>query len=779
MGLSALPGGSGGNVTKSLGNLLRPIDVLDCKRYTIPVSCVVKTDEEYYPATGIYSREEEVKGWKWDRTIPQALNSINGRINYSIGEHLNAEEGLVDSDWLACTVGGLEVESIKEIQLKNKRLGWFPSINSGAYNIFGYEKRLYGDFSSCKILTEKSWVIPEYVSRGSISIAVYKRNNNFINIPFIKYEYDESLSKIYSFKIENDQVKLDQILDFKVGSLDLDKPDCHYETLGLINSDRNIAYTRFFPVKEMKLFEETSSGNFIELDQVSKFTNSPATKEYILEKETGKILFNTKATKIKKVKSVTSNIVSFYESLEDILDEGVVGTYNYIKRDNYSIYIKESVNNIVKNNDLTFEGTNEAVSSALYVAYEVAPRIEFSIAGIEEKLTSKKDIKPYSSIDGTGIISLRVNERHITSIELSCDKVEKQKYFYETLFVGNDSTNLKAIVKDSAGNLIEEAKVFFESNIGVFDSFNTSVAKQTNLSGECFVNFSIPQTTKILEELLGKVDSQGYYTLSKEIPSSVTSNDISVFQILKTDPFYGSLGVEYNVESAEATLKKISVSENIQNPEDYITYQTNLPEDEYYEDSLSCQKVYSNYSLAIVKKQIGVQVITKKYVIENIIGKDIYLSHAIDETFTKITLFKKGELQFNPNNNSWLERVVYYEDEGVYKKVRVLQRNGNRVKLNKTLPAASMTDTNNLIAGYKIHYPQYYKLQAYAIDPATGNKIYSNAINILTDFPAYLKGVSGFKFKEPNDDAESGLGGSNFITINPAEPYQLNFLIGG
>ena len=342
----------------------------------------------------------------------------------------------------------------------------------------------------------------------------------------------------------------------------------------------------------------------------------------------------------------------------------------------------------------------------------------------------------------------------------------------------NDSTNLKAIVKDSAGNLIEEAKVFFESNIGVFDSFNTSVAKQTNLSGECFVDFSIPQTTKILEELLGNVDNQDYYSLSKIVPGSVSNDDISVFQILKTDPFYGSLGVKYNIESTVPLLKKITVSENIQNPEDYITYQTNLPEDEYYEDNLSCQKVYSNYGLAIVEKQVGLRVITKKYVIENIIGKDVYLSHPIDKDFTKVTLFKKGELQFNSKNNSWLERVVYFKDGEEYKKVEATEIVGNKIKLNKMLPEASMTNSKNLIAGYKIHYPQYYSLRAYAIDPATGNKIYSNHINILTDFPTYLKGTSGFRFKDSDNDNESGLGGSNFITINPAEPYQLNFLIG-
>ena len=47
MGLSALPGANSGNVSRDLGDLLIPTDILDCKRYTIPVFCIVKTDEEY------------------------------------------------------------------------------------------------------------------------------------------------------------------------------------------------------------------------------------------------------------------------------------------------------------------------------------------------------------------------------------------------------------------------------------------------------------------------------------------------------------------------------------------------------------------------------------------------------------------------------------------------------------------------------------------------------------------------------------------------------------
>ena len=82
------------------------------------------------------------------------------------------------------------------------------------------------------------------------------------------------------------------------------------------------------------------------------------------------------------------------------------------------------------------------------------------------------------------------------------------------------------------------------------------------------------------------------------------------------------------------------------------------------------------------------------------------------------------------------------------------------------------------------------RIQCSCIDPATGNRIYSNSIDISLDLPIHLKGVNslnipyGFGIKKSEDDFDvngdnlrflgTGLGGANFLTINPNVENILN-----
>ena len=50
-------------------------------------------------------------------------------------------------------------------------------------------------------------------------------------------------------------------------------------------------------------------------------------------------------------------------------------------------------------------------------------------------------------------------------------------------------------------------------------------------------------------------------------------------------------------------------------------------------------------------------------------------------------------------------------------------------------------------------------------------------INIKVDFPEYLKSTNGFRIKDNVTEESAGLGGANFITINPNNVYQINFMV--
>jgi hypothetical protein len=77
-----------------------------------------------------------------------------------------------------------------------------------------------------------------------------------------------------------------------------------------------------------------------------------------------------------------------------------------------------------------------------------------------------------------------------------------------------------------------------------------------------------------------------------------------------------------------------------------------------------------------------------------------------------------------------------------------------------------MDDPENLVAGYKVFVNRIANLYAEVVDPATGRIVKSNTIKIVASLPEFLKGSEGFKIRTDANSNESGLGGSNFFTIN-------------
>ncbi len=87
-------------------------------------------------------------------------------------------------------------------------------------------------------------------------------------------------------------------------------------------------------------------------------------------------------------------------------------------------------------------------------------------------------------------------------------------------------------------------------------------------------------------------------------------------------------------------------------------------------------------------------------------------------------------------------------------------------------------DANELF----VFMPKIVKIRAYAIDPATSTKIYSNQIAIKLSFPYYLRGSfiddEGFRFKKmQNSDFATGIGGSNYFAINKNDSENFKTII--
>ena len=110
---------------------------------------------------------------------------------------------------------------------------------------------------------------------------------------------------------------------------------------------------------------------------------------------------------------------------------------------------------------------------------------------------------------------------------------------------------------------------------------------------------------------------------------------------------------------------------------------------------------------------------------------------------------------------------------------------------NKQLALPEPFNIENNLGGYLVVSPDVVSLYAHCKDPVSGKVILSNRIKLRLDLPPYLHGVDstgilpipyGFGFITEEFNVGTGIGGGNFLTINPRAEgvgaFSLNVNIG-
>jgi hypothetical protein len=159
----------------------------------------VYSKEKYFPLTGTFSIEEGVSGFITNRTKPLNPELNRNDIKTNIGGFkYNLIEGTLKNQWDGGVISGCEyVECLTE---KNK---WTPILNTGDYTVYEGNKHFFSDNSVSEII-ENEEITLDQTGVSTIQIAYYKRDNEFNNIPFIKYEFvDGDFTKSKQYQIED------------------------------------------------------------------------------------------------------------------------------------------------------------------------------------------------------------------------------------------------------------------------------------------------------------------------------------------------------------------------------------------------------------------------------------------------------------------------------------------------------------------------------------------------------------------------------------------------
>ena len=811
-------------ISRGLGT--SDVDLIEqCEVISFGVNNEVIVNKQTYPLTGTF---KNVDGWIWNKTRPQDLSDKRKTIESFLGGHShNLEEGAIAAHWFGSVISGIQLKAIEEFQNKTKRKNWTPKYSPGVYSIFHLNKRLYSNKASCEILnieetTQEGSYTYELKNKfidSSLSITLFKRDSNFNNIPAYTYKYDSNLTDNNSFRYVEDTSKIEfkSLKQITIGTstgVTVEEIQCKYEYLGLGNKYRGVCYTEYFPVTSLEL-KTIKDDEVFEWTEVSNFTSSSAAdRHYILDRETGRVSFSNESVETPfSIKKDEGGVLELHQSTEDWPTQGYVtvngsSIYFYAKK-KYGLYVceldfseRQSSLSPGDLGTLNYGAMRLKNLEQIYVRYVAKPRVDFECvdAGL---FSSDLNIKPYTKINSNGIIELSPQEKHVNKITLTCDKSEIGRNIYGPLFLQGDVSILKAEVLNNNNKPVSEVDVIFFGDEGSFEGDTPAiggVTKVSNKAGEAKAAYFYPYSNHALSGYSNlHIDGNHSYLIYDNLGVGASVEDIAIFQVFKTDSFHGSLGREIEV----AAKKLVNLDDKMILE---LVTPIGLDYKEYELNQLNREKDIANYTpreLALCNGKewnAGMCLIEFDYnlgtvgpvLIEKVFNQnEIQIRAANRMQFRKIRhlpikkvyIYKRAELDWSglgqPTElsdtvklNRSLNKILYKTDSetGLYTKVVPNRIVNNRIYFDDIhLPENSMSDRNNIIAMYKIMASKNVKLHAQCVDPATGFEIRSNQIKLKIDFPNYLKSEHGFRFKTLDSEDSSGLGGANFIAINPTD----------
>ena len=697
-------------------------DLCENRQVSLQIKANVQADINYFPATGIFSKEEDIKGWVYNKSMTQNLHEKRNRIETSIGGvNTNLDEGQVKETWFSNKKSGLQIKSIEDVKVKRN-----VKIDTGEYSIFHKSKKLYTNESSNVLIKGTNTILPAE-SLESLSVVLFKRDNEYTNIPYKEWKYsnsNESLTPTQFVLTENEdatftlEVAADSYsknIKTKVSNVEgnitatEENVECKLEFKGFGNNNSRTIYSEFFPIKKENLIVFYKVGNgytaakFLE-DYTFDDLNDFNTVKFKVDESRG-IITTTGRTatplRIREWSAGTKVIKTFEETKEfpesgflQIEQNGETEYLEYKEKTKYGfanvergLFGSDVIDNIV-NLSAIYKPKGAAIplDSKIYISYTAVPRVDFEV-NVKDKDLCFSDyqfnMKPQLFLRQNGILALSCTDKHLSYIELSISKEEIEGTgVYGPLNIGYDSAVFTAELVDNKGNPVDELLTTFKSieNHIEFEGDSTSITNISNNEGFArtvgFVNY---QENKIKHAFNTMQVHERYFSVEvpEQLSADIKTHDIFVFE---------------RMEAGDSE-------------EERLVYQYNTERDKYL-------------------------------------------------PLQPISIVRDGNVT----------KFIFDIDEA-------LSIQEGRTK------------------GFYVYYSKICNVYCEAEDPATGRIIRSNVIKVKIDLPKALKGAYindsvleavGFGFKNSDGSAEygTGVGGANFITINPVENAgRFNFII--
>lgn len=422
-----------------------------------------------------------------------------------------------------------------------------------------------------------------------------------------------------------------------------------------------------------------------------------------------------------------------------------------------------------------------SVGHRMFVGYRAVPRVECEVTDYSYRTANKSswlDIAPARNVQTNNILQIFSADLALAELTLETDSPLIGGNIYGPVYYGTDTSRLTATATDNQGNPLADLDVTIEilgGGTGKLGESAGSFTSRTNSIGQIYTSYNVPladieQTVTSVSVAAGDTTINGL-----RVDPGVSAEEIWTFQILKHDDIVGTIGLQDTVTAGNITGEVL--------PFGQVSIICNsLLLDEDYLGGLARLE---NAGGEVVWREITHLETTQ---INNTTTSKVYLDFAVVDEDKTVNFFKREAVKWKATQLNGVRRILYqwnagYEhpvtgDPGAYAPIHPGSITSTSITFDSiVLPDPEPESLSHNLGGYAVIAPEVVRVRAKARDPISGRIIYSNVIRLKVQLPPYLTGVDrsgalpiphGFTFITDEFNIGTGLGGANFLTINPA-----------
>ena len=814
---------------------------------TLPIENNVNPTNKYAPLTGLYSVEESIDGWIWDRRRVENELFPQTRHDTFLGGH---EAGLLDGTklehWETGSNRGTEYWDLAHYRT-GEFLTWTPRVEVGAYSLYHDRRPLFSDYSF------SSFFRTDVLSNGvmwhalrsdalisTIDVAIYERDtlSRIFRKTFFKHVdaftgsfsgtarlattnaagdvlWDNLETRKDEFIVEDSTVYLNDDHSIAVGfgdttlalsNMDPDSFEDIFEPAGLgIMSGRDL-FTKMFPVQpdSLRVIARNPADVVTEwTEQPNLDFSEPTDQHFSVDYDLGIVTmsgFQAPNLVLEEAVDDESTEVTVYidsETMSQYPEQGVItiGTeeiayysrtrttfYNLLRGYNSTTAASHAVGAVVGDRRHGL-GTEDE----LFLSYTAVPRIDYEVTEHNLRSANKTgwlDIRPGVNVETHNILQILSTNVNLQTVELETDVALIGGEIHGPVFFGTDVARMTARGLDALGNPVEDIELTISilGGPGSLNGATTSFTDISNTLGEIYALYNAPYDKNDIEKLVSSTTNVGGNTqmVVTDLLSNTPTSDIWVSQVLKHDKSTGTVGEQLEVSLAAASgVGFVGISPG------YIEVIGLVDAEDFKDGHLI---VVGTDAVSYVRNIVTIT--------EELDGSDqpysrIYMDNTLATAIVAgqtVRLYEPDAVTFNSGALNGSRHILYElrsdvihpitGELGAYYPLQPDSISGNVITFNnRSLPIPDKDDPTNNLAAYVVVAVGRASMQASGRDPSSGRVILSNIIRVELELPSTLVGVdtsgalpipTGWRLVTEENNAGSGIGGANFITINPA-----------